>query len=91
MAKRDDFSQPNAFNAAKTFFLSPYTGNDPQRAQEIADQINACRTTPIDGCAMQVAPDTIESIKKRSRRANSLLILVPTAVAMILTYLNSRA
>jgi hypothetical protein len=91
LAKQDDFSQPNAFNAAKTFFLAPYTGNDPQRAQKIADQINACRTTPIEEGAKQVGPDTTGSIKKRGRQARLLLFLVITTLAIVLTYLNSRA
>ncbi len=90
-AKRDDFSQPNAFNAAETFFLSPYTGNDLQRAQKIADQINACRTTPLDEGAFHVAPDTIAIIKKRSRRARLLLVLVITTLVIVLTYLKSSA
>ncbi|CAN7549245.1 hypothetical protein [Pararhizobium sp. LjRoot238] len=91
LALRNDFSQPSAFGAAKTFFLSPYTGNDPQRAQKIANLINACRSTPLDRGAMHVAPDIRDSIKKRSRRARLLLILMTTTLAIGLTYLNNSA
>lgn len=91
LALRKDFSQPSAFSAAKTFFVSPYTGNDPQRAQKFADLINACRSTPLDRDAMHAAPDTMEHIKKRSRRAGLLLVLATTTLAIVLTYLNSIA
>ncbi len=91
LALRNDFSQPSAFSAAKTFFVSPYTGNNPQRAQKIADQINACRATPLNEGAMHVAPDTKAKIKKRSRRARLLLVLVTTTLVIVLTYLKSSA
>lgn len=87
LAAKGDLTKPNGLNAAKYVPVSPIIGNNFQRAQELADHINAFRddltSREFDARDPEAA---IKNIKRRGSRRLLMffLMVVPVLILAIL-------
>ena len=78
-----DLPKPNGSNAAKYVPLFPFIGNNFQRAQELADRINATRcnsaSREVDASDPEAA---IKTIEQRGRRRISMFVMAILAISI---------
>lgn len=80
LAAKGVLTKPSGLNAAKEVIVSSMIGNDFQRAQELADHINASRSGSTSGDFDAPDPEAvIRNMKRRGRRRLlvGFLILAP--------------
>lgn len=83
LAKKGDLTKPNGFNAAKYVPVSPLIGNSFQRAQELADHINASRNGSVGQDVDARDPEAaIKNIKQRGSRRLWMFFLIIVAASI---------
>ncbi len=75
--------KPNGSNAAKYVPLFPFIGNNFQRAQELADRINATRCNSVSREVDASDPEAaIKTIEQRGRRRISMFLMAILAISI---------